>query len=270
VKVKSDGTEQRIVVVTGGASGIGEATVRKFVNAGDFVVIGDLAEENAKVLAEELGADNALAWRIDVGDASVIQAAAEAIEEQIGAVDVLVNCAGILQDPGPVEAIENDALDRVWQIDYRGTYMCCKYFGLPMTKRHRGAIVNISSVSGMVTMQQPAYGPAKAAVIHLTGFLGVDYGRRGVRVNSVAPGMTLTPIQRRNIEAGLREANGGSRLTALNRWVLPEEIAEGVFFLASDNASAITGVTLPVDAGLYSALAWPLLSEIEHEVGPPS
>ena len=260
-------TGGRIVVITGGASGIGHAAARRFASAGDFVVIADLSEGSAQEVVKELQAAGGRGafQRLDVADAAAIRSAAEAIESRHGPVEVLINSAGILQSATPLEQFEDEEHDRIWVVNYRGTYLCCRYFGVRMAKRRSGAIVNIASTSGIMHLPMLAYGPGKAAVISLTGSLGVELGRRGVRVNAVAPGPVLTPIQQRNIQAGTRDPQRMAAGTAMNRWVKPEEIAEGLFFLASPAASAITGVTLPIDCGLLPGVGWAMVGGIPRD-----
>jgi len=256
-----------VVVVTGGASGIGEAAAMRFGEAGDFIVVADLDETNGARVVDALGGSaNAAFHALNVGDRDAVAQAAEAIEQRHGGVEVLVNSAGILQQATPLEAFDDAEHDRLWDVNYRGTYMCCRYFGMRMAGRHRGAIVNIASISGMLGLPQLAYAPGKAAVIHLTKVLGGELGRRGVRVNAIAPGLVMTPVQKRNIQQGLRDATGGARAAALNRWVEPEEIADGIFFLCSDQARAILGVTLPIDAGFLATHSWSLLGGVKHEL----
>ena len=257
----------RVVVVTGGASGIGHAAARKFAAAGDFIVVADLNEGSAREVIKELeGAGGRAAFqRLDVADAAGVRAAAEEIESRHGPVEVLINSAGILQSATPLEKFEDDEHDRIWQVNYRGTYLCCRYFGVRMARRKSGAIVNIASTSGIMHLPMLAYGPGKAAVISLTGSLGVELGRRGVRVNAVAPGPVLTPVQERNIQAGTRDPRLMAAGTAMNRWVKPEEIAEGLYFLASPAASAITGVTLPIDCGLLPGVGWSMVGGIPRD-----
>ena len=259
----------RVVVITGGASGIGRATAKRFATAGDLAVIADIDEAMSAEAIEEIEAAGGRSafHRLDVTDPAAVEAAPGEIEARHGPVAGLVNSAGSLQDPVPLEELSAAEHDRLWDLNYRGTYMCCRQFGLRMAERHRGAIVNIASVSAFRHLPEFAYGPAKAAVVSLTGSLGVELGRRGVRVNAVAPGPTLTPAQVRNFAAGTRDPTLMKATSAMNRMVLPEEIADGIFFLCSDQASAITGVTLPIDCGWLASMAWMLLGGVRHEIG---
>lgn len=245
----------RIAVVTGAASGIGEACARRLHQDGDLVVLADRNLEGARRVATEMGS-RAHALFIDLGDESSVQAAAREVSERIGPVQVLVNCAGVLQRTLPPEELSIKEWDIVARIDLRGTYLSCVAFGAPMAERRRGAIVNIASVAGMRSGPLHSYGPAKAGVISLGEGLAAEWGRRGVRVNTVSPGFTLTPALERGVAVGNLDDTHMIASKALGRLVRPEEIAAAVAFLASDQASAITGVNLPVDAGFLVATPW--------------
>jgi NAD(P)-dependent dehydrogenase (short-subunit alcohol dehydrogenase family) len=146
--------------------------------------------------------------------------------------------------------------DRVTHIDQRGTYLACVVFGLPMVAARRGAIVNIASVAGMRSMPMHAYAPAKAAVISLTQCLAAEWGPAGVRVNAVSPGFTRTPGLQAAIDRGERDPANLIAMSAMGRMVEGEEIARAVTFLVSDDASAITGINLPVDCGWLVTPSW--------------
>jgi short-subunit dehydrogenase len=272
----------RIVVVTGAASGIGEACARRFHQDGDIVVIADRNLEGARRVVDTLnalpvptgsgprtdeargsmgqadknGQSRAHAVYIDLGDETSVQAAAQEIANRIGAVHVLVNCAGVLQRTLPPEELTMKEWDIVARIDLRGTYLTCVAFGAAMAERGGGAIVNIASVAGMRSGPLHSYGPAKAGVISLGEGLAAEWGRKGVRVNTVSPGFTQTPALERGVAVGNLDATHMIASKALGRLVRPEEIAAAVAFLASDQASAITGVNLPVDAGFLVATPW--------------
>jgi NAD(P)-dependent dehydrogenase (short-subunit alcohol dehydrogenase family) len=272
----------RIVVVTGAASGIGEACARRFHQDGDIVVIADRNLEGARRVVDTLnalpvptgsgprtdearssmgqadknGQPRAHAVYIDLGDETSVQAAAQEIANRIGAVRVLVNCAGVLQRTLPPEELSMKEWDIVARIDLRGTYLACVAFGSAMAERGGGAIVNIASVAGMRSGPLHSYGPAKAGVISLGEGLAAEWGRKGVRVNTVSPGFTQTPALERGVAVGNLDATHMIASKALGRLVRPEEIAAAVAFLASDQASAITGVNLPVDAGFLVATPW--------------
>ena len=225
--------DNKIVVVAGGASGIGEACATFFATRGASVVVADRNVDAAGIVARRLGGN---AVTLDVGDENNVEKAATEIEARFGTPDILVNSAGVLQRPLPPGELGMKEWDFVTRIDLRGTYLCCAAFGTRMSRQGRGAIVNIASVAGMRSGPLHGYGPAKAGVINLTECLAAEWGPSGVRVNSVSPGFTATPALEKSFETNT--------------------LASSVAFLASDLASAITGVNLVVDAGYLVATPW--------------
>ena len=243
----------RHVVVTGGGSGIGLACARLLSACGASVAIADRNLEAAQRAASEM---NAFAMAMDVGEEASVDQAATDIEARLGVVDVLVNCAGVLQRTLPPGELAIKEWDFVARIDLRGTYLCCARFGTRMAQRGSGAIVNIASVAGMRSGPLHSYAPAKAGVINLTECLAGEWGPQGVRVNCVSPGFTQTPALDRGFATHTLQEQTLSNNAALGRLVHADEIARAVTFLASDWASAITGVNLPVDAGHLVAGSW--------------
>ena len=248
--MKFDG---KLAVVTGGASGIGAACARFLAGRGARVVIADRNVPAAELLASQLGGK---AVALDIGDDAAVETAAAAIEADLGPVSVLVNSAGVLQRTLPPNQLAINEWDFVVRIDLRGTYLCCAAFGKRMAERGQGAIVNIASVAGMRSGPLRAYGPAKAGVISLGECLAAEWGPRGVRVNTVSPGFTQTPALDKGISTGTLDAATMAKNSALGRLVRAEEIAAAVGYLASDLASGITGVNLPVDVGYLVATPW--------------
>ncbi|MFG1443187.1 SDR family oxidoreductase [Xanthobacter agilis] len=249
----SGSDDRPVVVVTGGASGIGAACVRRFAQEGARVAVLDLSLDAAEQLAGEVGGR---AFAADVGDADGLAACAAAIEADFGPVAVLVNSAGVLQPPERPHDLPLSRWDDVIRIDQRGTYVASLAFARAMLERRRGAIVNIASITGLRAVPLHAYGPAKAAVIAMTECLAAEWGPAGVRVNAVSPGYTLTPALRQAVARGERDVSALAANAALQRLVEPEEVARAVAFLAGAGASAITGVNLPVDCGWLVATPW--------------
>jgi NAD(P)-dependent dehydrogenase (short-subunit alcohol dehydrogenase family) len=240
-----------LVVVTGGASGIGAAAVQAAAEIGLAPVVLDISPPGTP-------GPHALVWatRVDISDAQVIATEIAAIEDRLGPIEGLVNAAGILGKMHTPERVRLDNWDREMAVDLRGTFLMCREVGTRMAERGRGVIVNVASISGMTSAPAHAYAVAKAGVIHLTTTLAAEWGRAGVRVNAVSPGFTRTPA----LEAGL--ASGAlnlERLTAdsaMGRLVEPMEVGRAIAWLLSEHSSGITGANIPVDAGFLVGIPW--------------
>ncbi len=231
--------ESRTVVVTGGASGIGRATAKRFGRAGDEVVVADINPETAAKVVGEIQAAG--------GEARFH--AVDVAEEASGAT-VLVNSAGLLQNISEIESLDMEEHDRLWAVNYRGTLLAARAFARAMAAAGGGGnIVNISSTSAVAVFPLHSYGPGKAAIDRLTAILASDLGPKGIRVNAVMPGYVLTEQMKARIASGHRDATMMERQSSLGRMVEPAEIADAIHFLCSDAARVITGISLPVDAG---------------------
>lgn len=241
-----------VAVVTGGASGIGLACCRELAQRGATIALMD-RDQRAHDVAKELGGR---AWIVDIADDDAVERCAAQIESEFGAPEVLVNSAGIIQVPLPPEQLSMRVWDDVIRIDQRGAYVACVAFGKRMAARRRGSIINIASIAGMRSMPLHAYAPAKAAVISITECLAAEWGPAQVRVNAVAPGHTRTPALQDAIDKGERDVAMLENQNAFGRLVEPVEIARVVAFLASAEASAITGATIPVDCGWLVTPSW--------------
>ena len=244
---------RKVAAVTGAASGIGEACAREFAGQGYAVAVIDRNQEGAERVAREIGGR---AFRLDVGDEAAVEACAGAIEDELGPIDAIVNSAGIIQVPVRPAELPMSVFDDIVRINQRGLYLCCTAFGHRMVTRKRGAIVNVASISGMVSMPLHAYCPTKAAVISITECLAAEWGPVGVRVNAVSPGYTLTPAVQGAIDRGQRDPSQLTKSSAMQRLVDPSEIATVCAFLCSPGASAVTGINVPVDAGLLCGVTW--------------
>jgi NAD(P)-dependent dehydrogenase (short-subunit alcohol dehydrogenase family) len=246
---------QDITVVIGGASGIGAACARYFAANDATVVIADRNYEAAAALALELGSR---AFEIDIAQEAGVRECAARVEGDVGPVKSLVNCAGLIQGPTRPLEMSMSRWDEITNVDQRGTYVTCIAFGAAMVQRRQGSIVNLASVAGMRSLPLHAYAPAKAAVISMTACLAAEWGPAGVRVNCVSPGFTRTPALQDAIDS--KAFNPGSMTSgaALGRLVETVEIAKAIAFLCSSDATAITGVNLPVDCGWLAGSAWPV------------
>jgi NAD(P)-dependent dehydrogenase (short-subunit alcohol dehydrogenase family) len=236
------GLDGAIAVVTGGASGIGEAVVRLLRRGGATAVVADLGGEPA----------------VDVTDRLLLDAVAARIEAEHGGLDVLVNAAGILTQNLPVDELPADDFRRNYEVNVVGTLNACQAFG-PLLRARQGAVVNVASQAALVSLpMQAAYTAAKGGVAALTRSLAIDWAEHGVRANAVAPGFTMTPMTAAFFENETFTKAATGRIP-LGRILEADEIAAAIVFLASPLASAITGVVLPVDGGWTAgepALPW--------------
>ena len=245
-------SQKRVILITGGGSGIGRATARKFSAAGEHVVIADINESSGYRVVDEIKSANGDAEyvSVDVANDQSVAAMANEVNDRHGHIDVLVNCAGILQNISKAEDMDLEEHDRVWAVNYRGTYLCCQSIGTIMSKQTQpGSIVNISSTSAARAFPLVAYGPGKAAIDQLPAILSADLGPSDVRVNAVMPGYVLTEQMQARIDAGHRDPAKMNAQSAIGRMILPSEIADAIYFLCSDDARAINGVVLPIDGG---------------------
>ena len=232
------GLDGAVAVVTGGASGIGQACCRLLVRGGATVHVADL------------GGDPPL----DVTDRSALDALASSLDR----LDVLVNAAGVITENRPVDELSVEDFRKNFEINVLGTLQACQAFG-PLLREGGGAIVNVASQAALVSLpSQAAYTASKGAVAALTRSLAIDWAEDGVRVNAVAPGFTVTPMTAAFFE-NETFVRAATRRIPLGRLLTADEIAGAIVFLASPLASAITGVVLPVDGGWTAgepALPW--------------
>ena len=240
-----------VAFVTGGASGIGAATVRRLAKEGARVVVADLDEQGAWAVADEV---EGIAVAVDVADTASVRAGVAAAEEAVGPVDVLVNNAGADRFAMFVDTDEA-TWDQVLAVNLRGA-IACTHAVLPgMLERRRGVIVNVASEAGRSgVVAGSIYSAAKAGVIGFTKAIAREGARYGVRCNAVAPGPIETPLLEGSVAAygakGARLKQLMVDTTAMGRSGRPEEVASAIAFLASDDASYITGDTLAVSGGL--------------------
>lgn len=243
--------ENKVAIVTGGASGIGEATVRAFVQEGASVVIADFSEQGAALAAElAAGNDRVVFIRTDVRDSQSVQDLINATVARFGRLDILFANAGIAAD-GPIIELDEDAWQRTIDVNLTGVYLCDKYAITQMVKQGQGGvIINCGSILSHVgKMKVTAYSAAKGGVKLLSQSLAIEYGPQNIRVNAICPGYIDTPLLEHVPPAGKQALVALHPLGRLGR---AEEVAKAVLFLASDKASFITGSSLMVDGG-YTA-----------------
>ncbi|MEX0923491.1 MAG: SDR family oxidoreductase [Rhodovibrionaceae bacterium] len=241
-----------LAVLIGGGNGIGEATARLMQARGWRTAVADRDGDAAARVAEDLGGSG---YNVDITEEASLQQLSERIEKELGPVDALVVAAAMFQDIVPSEELETEVWERILRTNLTGTFLANRIFGKAMLARRRGSIVNIASIAALGSMPAEAYGTSKAGVVHLTKNLAGEWGRSGIRVNCVSPGSTLVPRVAERLKTKRYAADPGD-FTALGRIVQPSEVAEAIEFLASERASAITGVNLVVDAGWQVASTW--------------
>ncbi len=239
--------------MTGGASGIGAATVRRLLDEGARAVIGDLDGARAEALAKELG-DDALGVQFDAGDAASIEALVATTVSHFGRLDILHNNAAIMapdviaQDTNPID-IDLGIWDLTLAVNLRGYLAGCKYAIPHMLEQGGGAIIMTASGSGkMGDLSNIAYGTSKAGVIGLSRYIATIYGKQGIRCNVINPGLIRTEGGKRNVHGPMVEIM--ERNTLVPRLGQPEDIAAAVAFLASDDAAFVTGAELDIDGGM--------------------
>lgn len=247
--------KDKVVLVTGGAAGIGRATALRFAEEGAKVVIGDLNEAGGQELLAQLGPEAAF-YRVNVAHREEVQKWVDDVAAKYGRVDVLVNNAGILRD-GQLVKFKEGALtgqmseadfDLVISVNLKGVFNCAQAVAPIMIRQGGGVILNATSVVGLDgNFGQTNYVATKSGVIGMTKVWARELGKYGIRVNAVAPGFTATAILNAMPE---KIIEGMKARTPLRRLGEPRDIANAYLFLASDEASFITGETLRVDGGI--------------------
>ena len=269
----SDRLADEVAVVTGGGAGSGEAACLRFAEEGAHVVAvdwdGDAARETVETI-EAAGGPRGLAVETDVSDEADVEAMAEAVADEFGRVDVLVNNAGIRVDPKPVTEADEASWDEILGVNLKGYAFCAKYL-IPLMAdetgdgdtdhddagRDGGSVVNVASVgAGWARPGWSQYDSTKGAIVSLTQDMACDHAEQGIRVNAVSPGWVITDYHvgdRTGEEAerfvAEKTTRGGHDGNILERAARPEELADAVLFLASEESSFLTGVNVPVDGG---------------------
>ncbi len=242
----------KVVLITGGASGIGLATAHLFAQEGARVVTADYNESGALDAARALklkGAD-ALGLHVNVADSASVQAMVAATLQTYGALHVLINSAGIGEPPAAIH--EKDEADwlRVLAVNTTGTFLCMKHSIPHMLQQKYGVILNMASIGGLVGFpNNAAYAASKGAVIQLTRTAAIEYARQGIRINAIAPGWIKTPMVDAFTETNV-PIDRLTRSVPIGRLGTPEEVAALLLFLATDDAAFMLGAIVVIDGGI--------------------
>jgi 3-oxoacyl-[acyl-carrier protein] reductase len=245
----------KIALITGGAAGIGKATALRFIEEGAQVVICDVNQQAGEAALQEIGS-NAVFYKLDVTNRQAVQAWVDEVVARFGHIDILVNNAGVLRDGLLVKMAEGELVKQMPEADFdlviavnlKGVFNCTQAVAPVMIRQKGGVILNATSVVGLYgNLGQTNYVATKAAVIGMTKVWARELGRHGIRVNAVAPGFTATEMVMQMPEKVL---DGMKGRTPLGRLAQPLDIANAYLFLASDEASFISGTTLSVDGGI--------------------
>jgi NAD(P)-dependent dehydrogenase (short-subunit alcohol dehydrogenase family) len=244
----------KVVLVTGAASGIGKAVAHRFASESAYVAVSDVSEESGRSVVEELTSDGFAAsfCHVDVSSADSIRDLIQTVIAQFGRLDCAVNNAGISGPTGtPTADVDESDWDSVMAINLKGIWLSMKYELPVMTAQGGGSIVNMSSVSGLVGSKAAgvAYGASKHGIIGATKTTAVEYAKSGIRVNAVCPGLVLTEGVEKAFDEHPDVAKTLLDMYPMGRFAEPEEIANMVCWLGSDQASFVTGSAFTVDGG---------------------
>ncbi len=245
--------QDRIALVTGGGSGIGQAIATVFAQEGATVVVADRVIEGAQTTVAMIQAAGgaALAITVDVAQQNAVSQMAAETLAHYGRVDILVNNAAI-SDGDDILTFDEATWDRNLAIVLKSVYLCAKAVLPAMIEQRRGVIINIASVNGLTGLGEEPYSAAKAGVINLTQNMALKYGKYNVRANVICPGTIQTPIWNRVLEKDPQVLEKLAKWYPLGRVGQPEDIAKAALYLASDDAAWVTGTTLTVDGGLMA------------------
>jgi len=238
----------KVALVTGGASGIGRATAELFAREGARVAIADYTPGSETVQAIQAAGGEALFTPVDVSNSAQVTRMVDTAVQAYGRIDILFNGAGVLYY-GTVLETDEQAWNRVLSINLTGTYLCCRAVLPYMIRQGGGSIINVASTVGAhdACANAVAYVTSKGGVTLFTKAIAIDHARQGVRVNALVPGATDTPMIRNALTPEALEALAASH--PIGRLGRPEELAKAVLFLASDDASFVTGTAMYVDGG---------------------
>jgi NAD(P)-dependent dehydrogenase (short-subunit alcohol dehydrogenase family) len=242
----------KIALVTGGGGGIGRATSLAYAREGAKVAVVDINGTAAREVAEAIKADqgDAIAIETDVSSSDQVAAMVEQVVAHFGRLDIAFNNAGVDIEHEPLAKTSEEIFDTLMSINVKGVWLCMKFEIQQMLKQGGGAIVNTSSIGGLIgAPRQPIYGATKHAVLGMTKAAAVEYGRKGIRINAVCPGIIRTEMTERAIAREPRRQAYIEQAHPIGRMGEAEDIARSVVFLSSDDAAFIIGHSLAVDGG---------------------
>jgi NAD(P)-dependent dehydrogenase (short-subunit alcohol dehydrogenase family) len=243
----------RIAIVTGAASGIGRATACLLAREGAAVAVADVARKGGEETVQRIEGEggNAISVAVDVTDAKQVAAMVETAVGTFGGLDILHANAGVPGPDKPLVAWSEEEWDQVISVNLTGVFLTCRAAVPAIAERGGGAVIITASAAGIqATPFTCAYNATKAGVISLTQTLALECAPLGIRVNAIAPGEVDTPMGLEALDGDRERLEAFTRLIPLKRIAQPEEVAAAVMYLASDAASYITGITLPVDGGI--------------------
>ena len=260
--------ENKIAVITGASTGIGQASAKVLAQEGAHVLALDISDELEKTVDDiNQEGGKATAYKVDISQDQQVKDFADKVKQDYGHIDIIFNNAGVDNGAGRIHEYPVEVFDKIMSVDMRGTFLVTKFL-LPLMLDNGGSIINTASFSGQAAdLYRSGYNAAKGGVINFTKSIAIEYGRENIRANAIAPGTIETPLV--DNLAGTSEDEAGKTFRDNQKWVTPlgrlgqpEEVGKLVAFLASDDSSFITGETIRIDGGVM-AYTWPgeMLSE---------
>ncbi|MHA1696770.1 MAG: SDR family NAD(P)-dependent oxidoreductase [Candidatus Helarchaeota archaeon] len=251
--------KDKVVILTGAASGIGRATAILFANEGATLVLSDIDEVGLKETVKIIEKNNRVAefFKVDVTNPSEVKKMIDKTWEKYEKIDVLINNAGVVR-VGPIEDFSEEDYDLLINVNLKGTFFGCKYIVPYFKKQGYGNIINLASVAAHIGQVNHAnYCSTKAGILAMTKALGLELAPYNIRVNSISPGATDTPMLRSDVAKNAKERGVDFEVVkkefeqegVMGRWANPDEIANGILFLASDESSYMTGTDILIDGG---------------------